>query len=219
LSNPITVGDRSNVADADNAISANTQIIAEAACVAEAARVEQVKIETTGESSGEQPVAKGSTEAGVYGAVAAATGGSATVELAQMGVKAIGECLDNNNLGGMEKPVKAPPATPNRSIRTAFFNDIAGRSSSISDFMSGDDKVKGVQAETEISALKSVQQVQHALKAEATLHAGNAINHKAHLGAQAQQAQQMGMAPGGIMANGPTKPTFKDIEEETGTMA
>jgi hypothetical protein len=225
--NPEIVGEKSNVADADKAVAVNTQIAAEASVAAETARVEQVKLETTGESSDKQPVAKGSTEGDVYGGagMAAVTGGSATAELAQMGVQVVKEVLtDTNDLGGMEKPVTAPvqTAAKGNSIQTPFFNDVAGRSKGISDFMSGEDKVKGVKAEPKISALKSIQQVNHALKSQAELHAGNAINHKAGLGAQAHQTQQMGMAPGGVQQlalnsvkpNGPTHMT----DEETGAL-
>ena len=225
--NPEVVGERSNVADADKAVAVNTQIASEAAITAEAARVEQVKLETTGESSCEQSVAKGSTEGGVYGDVglAAATGGSATVELLQTACKVVGEGFDTS-LGGMEQSVEASVSSnQQRSIYTGAFNNKANlpaRSNILSGFMSGDDKVKGVKAnETEISALKSIQEISHALKAEATLHAGNAINHKAGLGGQALKAQ-MGMAPGGasapqlaLDARAPKPPT-DDMLDETG---
>ena len=243
------VGENTNLADANEALAVNSDIAAKAAIAAEVARVEEVKIQTTGESGDPSSLTKnsGNTEAGLYGDIGAAalTGGSASAELLQMGAKVISEGMDKS-LGGMENPITSASSGPTkdilgnkvnlRSICTGPMdkaNDALARSDVLGDFMSGKDKVRGVQSTQKdvIDSLQSIQLAQQACQAKAELHAGNAINHKTNLGAEAHRAQQNGYAPGGSHAqpqqiraaslrnNGPESgPSYKEpIEEGTVT--
>jgi hypothetical protein len=113
-----------------------------------------------------------------------------------------------------------------RSIRTGHFSDIFARASNVSKSVNSDDedaKIKGVKAnETSLAALKTTREMHMTAQQVSKLHLGNAIQHKANIGAQMGQAQRMGITPGGnapqlalnnLQPKGPTA----DMLEETGT--
>lgn len=192
-----------------------------------------------------QPVAKGSTEGAVYGDVAAEAVGGAVLKTIKTAADAVQELKDPGKFGGLNTMEdlmngKAPTRKMavaskdilgnavkkeisnklggEKSIFTGHFNDLSGRSKILSEFMSGEDKVKGVRAtETEVAALGTRQELQMTAQLVSARHLGNAIQKKANLGAENHKAQQAGMVPGGSTVRAPKAPTHM-TDEETGVL-
>ena len=222
------VGDNTNKAEAQQILAENCGAAAQAVCDANGID-EQLKKLASGDADNTNSApsgAKGNVEAGFYGDVgmAAATGGSATVELIGMGAKIVGESFDKN-LGGMEKPVEASATSGKKvSIYTgAHCRDLFSDAANASESINGSSKIKGAKADQAVALLKA-RDACNVLQKTAELKAGNAINHGAKLGGQALKAQQMGgMAPGGASSpqlaldtrspKGPTHMRDGDVDE------
>lgn len=184
---------------------------------------DQIKSHGSGDSQTANSSAPNNAHAEVYGNVglAALTGGSASVELFQMGTKILSEGMDTNNLGGMEKPVKPSDAPAKvakdivgqnvRSIQTPHSFSLTERKNALSGSFMGNDQTIGINADKEktIVAFKGARDAANALQIKAEQKSGLSKRNASELAAQnhyAQNAPQpQGMGGGTANVNAPSQ--------------